>query len=745
MPISEPSFKPTLFLVVGDMGASDYQTLKDVTMERLDCAYTMEKIGQDRLIPVEGIGWDFIRRMDDLDDRRLDIALSQVLDTKYFQIWRQKGILPIVEGQPITVQVVVIYHFTHPESANQPLQPLRKDLEAIYQKLNDYFENRAFNLTLALLMLDNTENAMIATGMDARNLGYYPRFLMQRIDCFGLKISHEGFLQEASTLLVAIASSNIVETIQSPDLKIPSPNRLSWLVVGAAAVTSRMARMRAYFRYRLFNHLMEPLLVSPPTHDQETFLNGVAEKFIRGEEQDGTRIGLNLKLQRQLGKLREWKNDRRAGNVVQKTRMGTNPQFIGLKKKAISEELQEYYLEFEKTAILETRDSILAYKEEMFRLVRAVLLPSRATRMPSQVPGHLSGDDPHGLGAATHLLKSTVALISAVPSPQPEGLYMAGDDALVSIAKEDGLHILRQHVAMHRSKRSILSFGMAIAFAFPVVPMLARALQSIARMTPLVAFLIALGTTSILVAVELFYWISRLRREATQRQDASEQRVEASLKKLGNRVHAEGIRASAVPLNDLLYSLGQLTMKLELAYRDSTIEQTSIEQTLADISGDQGAIYWLHDLRRCKDWSNQALRELDQRETLLPDLLDGILHGKITSQSVLNEIVKMIENQYKNIFNMTIVQPLPIISADSTLVELRDGKHLTWLDQRSAPLGHVITESQKVKFLVAFPEWLTGGIGDGNPNWPKGKVVSLGTLQPNEIICIQMFAMVNED
>ena len=172
MPISEPSFKPTLFLVVGDMGASDYQTLKDVTMERLDCAYTMEKIGQDRLIPVEGIGWDFIRRMDDLDDRRLDIALSQVLDTKYFQIWRQKGILPIVEGQPITVQVVVIYHFTRPESGNQPLQPLRKDLEAIYQKLNDYFENRAFNLTLALLMLDNTENAMIATGMDSRNLSY---------------------------------------------------------------------------------------------------------------------------------------------------------------------------------------------------------------------------------------------------------------------------------------------------------------------------------------------------------------------------------------------------------------------------------------------------------------------------------------------------------------------------------------------------------------------------------------------
>jgi hypothetical protein len=740
MPLTNPSFKPTLFLVVGDMDPGDYQTLKDLTMERLDCTFTMDNIGSDRMIPAEGIGWDYLRRKDDLDTSRLDDALSQVLDTKYFQKWRQKGILPIVEGEPVTVQVVVVYHMTNPED----LPSLRSELDVVFKRLHEYFENRAFNLTLALLMLDNTPTAVVVNGLDASKLGFYPRFLMQRINCFGLNVDHRDYIQHASTLLVALASSDFVKAVQPSGLMKTTQDRISWLVVGAAAISSRMARMRAHFRFRLFAHLVEPLLVKSPSHDDELYLNGVAEHFLRGDIEGDQRIGLFLRLKAALANLRIWKNDRAAGGVTRESRMERVLDQHPTGAKQLREELTGFYLTFEQQSTLKSQEIVLQYKEEFLRLVRAFLLPERETRMPSQFPVDLPPDAPHGLGAATHVLRSLVTLISAAQTPQAEGLYLTGDEAVASVAEEDSLTMFRQQVAMHRSRRAVLSILMSIVFAFPVVPMVARAITTFSQVPPLTAFLLPLIVIGLIVAGELAYWLSLLAKERQQRQDVTERYVDGTLIRFSNRVLADSMRAVAVPINDLLYSLSQLSGKLEQAYRESTVELSAIERTLPVISGDQGAIYWLHNLPRCVEWSSLALKAIDQEEEFLPDLLDGILAGKTTSQTVMSELIKVIERQFADKFEMVVVQPLPIISADTKLTDLRDGKHLTWLDQRSAPLGMVFTGAEKFKFMIAYPDWLTGGLGEGNPNWPQGRVVSMGTLQPNEFICIQMFAMVND-
>jgi len=410
----------------------------------------------------------------------------------------------------------------------------------------------------------------------------------------------------------------------------------------------------------------------------------------------------------------------------------------------LREELAGYYLTFEQQSTLKSQEIVLQYKEEFLRLVRAFLLPSRETRMPSQFPVDLPSDAPHGLAAATHVLRSVVTLISATQTPQAEGLYLTGDEAVASIAEEDGLAMFRQQAAMHRSRRAVLSILMSIMFAFPVVPMVARAITTFSRVPPLTAFLVPLIAVGLIVAGELAYWVSLLAKERHQRQDVTERYVDGTLVRFSNRVLADSMRAVAVPINDLLYSLSQLSGKLEQAYRESTVELSAIERTLPVISGDQGAIYWLHNLPRCVEWSSLALKAIDQEEEFLPDLLDGILAGKTTSQTVMTELIKVIERQFADKFEMVVVQPLPIISADTKLTDLRDGKHLTWLDQRSAPLGMVFTGAEKLKFMIAYPDWLTGGLGEGNPNWPQGRVVAMGTLQPNEFICIQMFAMVND-
>lgn len=702
-----PPFRPMLLAIAGEWDPDTITILKNDVIERLDQA-----------VPAGGISWVEVKTIADCTEETLFRALEELLyDGKVLE-WIQRGLIT----SPIVINTIVLY-----QRKGQTTNEVKELLNALENTFDFIFAKRKIDFTFSLIYLNVKAGADIdeVVSSDA----YWPRFFLQAINAQGIRIQNRHLIQACITLLVALAVSNLIETID----KRFDRNKINWLVPGVSSLSVRIAALRAYFILDAFLSIIKPLLGDRLGHNDEVNLNYLAEQYLRGEKTELTPRGFVSELRYILAKQRDWKSETYGARIALALAIGTPLPRTAEVVTDLEETVFNYYLDFEDIGTRQVQDTILAAYKNVLDIAKSLVRKEAVQNISLQYFALSGHQVPKGLNAVVFLLERIEKSLVNHNESQGLGLMLTGDKGLRVIAQEDAQLLFENRRLYHRFQRSILSPLLAFSLILPVWLILGKVLEIFTHWESWLVYLTAGVVLLLATSLEYIFWYLSLLKNRRRLEILNHERIDQSLKLIEQRIIDDYQKAILLPINNLLFLLKRLTAQLNQSVQYATGEIEEIRRNIRATSKIAGNIYWLSDFESCHKWVNLAKNTIESRNEPFSEAIIGMIEGRYAHSKVLDTIMALLKKVYREYFIAGQLHPLVI---SSNIEKLEGAKHLRWLLNNATPLGQIENPQEQV-FMISTSASLSGGVGNSNPDWQVG-TIPLITRQPHEFICLKV-------
>ncbi|MFN8472501.1 MAG: hypothetical protein U0822_09950 [Anaerolineae bacterium] len=708
----------TLGILCGSGSRSELQAIRDGIGERLGGDFPPDVVRWELLDGPAGGGDspDELRALvDDFAAPFLDLATWE-------QLVAERIVAGLDDGHLIPLQVLVVCRlFDSSEAA-----VWAAFLDTLAASLDDIFGGRT-RYSKALIVMGDGGLAMDA----AITSKYWPRFRLDTRASVGAIASSKRLIEAVQTLLIALITSEFQRALEAAVER--DRDRVGWMTVGASALAVDIHRMERYLWYLIFRAVMQPLVQSELSSDDERFLQQVIESHTDGFEEAmleqalAGALALGWRAKREGTELRMFDLD----PMAELWRQMTSP----------TEEAPAVFTRH----LVRLREALAhslppvadAQYARLVELFEALLDPRRPYGGFSL---SLPEPRPSGLAATVRAVRLTAdrlqgaADIRGVGSEGPS-LALTSDSFLAVTAAATSDLAVANALRYRRLRRSIASPQDVALKLAPAWLLLSDALSLAGGPSGTSAAVsgIALGLVGM---VEYAAWRRRAASLQAMLREEAHRRLRTSSLTLMKRVMADQRQLAIGRLSEVFFGLERLHSLLLSARKTADEEEHEIRREVLD--AERGSVYWLVDVQQCEEWAARAIEEAKEKKvlpTLIADNVFPLLRAPTTYRVAANAINERISQLAADQFISAHFEPY--ILADRERL-LKDGRRWSWLYERAVPLGKRRESDVRELTVITLAgnAGLKGAGGETSEYWRRGWLVARSS-QLNEIACLR--------